>query len=104
MKKLSGAFENPHQVWVAHHDAPERWQGAQLVDGGKHYGHLEVNVQLQADGTYAVRMTPVYVFPMTSADGEVGRSERRVYNDVVNFVYDPSSGQVVDGGNDESRR
>ncbi|NBB87830.1 MAG: metallophosphoesterase [Bacteroidetes bacterium] len=99
MKKLSGAFENSHQVWVAHHDAPEHWRGAQLIDGGKHYGHLEVNVQPQPDGTYAVRMTPVYVFPVTGADGKVGPSERRVYDDVVSFTYDAGSGQIVGEGN-----
>jgi hypothetical protein len=44
-------------------------------------------------------MTPVYVFPVTGADGRVGPSERRVYDDVVSFIYDAGSGQVVGEGN-----
>lgn len=85
-------FENPYRVWVAHHDAPERWRGAQLTDGGKHYGHLEVSVEPAAPGVFKIRLTPVYVFPVTNERGHVTGVERRVYHEEVVFSYDRSAG------------
>jgi hypothetical protein len=82
-------FENPHRVWVAHHDAPEHWDGTQLVSGGKHYGHLRVAVQPRGAGRFDVRITPVYVFPVTDESGTVTGMERRVYDDEVTFSYEP---------------
>ena len=41
---------NPQQAFLAHAHAPERWSDSGLVDGGKHYGHLEVDVQPLANG------------------------------------------------------
>lgn len=81
---------NPYRVWVAHNDAPELWKGDRLVDGGKHYGHLEVSVEpvAEASGRFAIRMVPVYLFPVTDFRGEVVDVERRVYDDVVELVYD----------------
>lgn len=71
---------NPHQAWLAHRDAPEVYENGVLVGGGKHYGHLEVEVAV-SEGRWQATLTPVYVFPVTSGD-EV-RFERRVYDDVV---------------------
>lgn len=61
---------NPHRVFLAHVDAPEVWDEGELVEGGKHYGHLEVNV---SGGT--ATLTPVYLLPKN------GGFERRVYDD-----------------------
>ena len=73
-------IENPYRVFLAHADAPEvRDAEGRLVDGGKHYGHLEVNVERGADGAWRARLDKVYVFPVTTADGRVERFERRVY-------------------------
>lgn len=74
---------NTHQVFLAHLDAPEAWNGKQLVSGGKHYGHLEVNVASNKDGAWKAELTPVYVFPKMNTDGDVVGWERRIYDDVV---------------------
>ncbi len=83
---------NPYQVFLAHLDAPETWNGKQMLDGGKHYGHLEVNVT-RVNGGWQARLTPVYVFPLMDEDGNVVRDpadrprvERRIYNDEVTLT------------------
>ncbi len=80
---------NSYQLFLAHLNAPETWSGNQLTDGGKHYGHLEVNVTFE-DGEWRAELTPVYVFPMMDQSGEVIRDisglpvlERRIYDDVT---------------------
>lgn len=75
-------LDNPHQEFLAHRDAPEVWQDGVLVDGGKHYGHLEIDVTPQPGGWQAV-LEPVYVLPRTGTRPP----ERRVYDDVVTLVH-----------------
>ncbi len=75
--------KNPYQKFLAHLHAPEQWQGAKLVDGGRHYGHLEVDLRKSAGGAWEAVLTPVYVFPVMDESGKVVRFERRVYDDVV---------------------
>ncbi|WP_087023707.1 purple acid phosphatase family protein [Thaumasiovibrio subtropicus] len=84
--KYSVDLDNPHQVYLAHLDAPEVWEGKQLVQGGKHYGHLEVNVTQNESGAWQTVISPVYVFPLMSKDGEITGWERRVYDDEVTLV------------------
>jgi len=70
------AVENPQRVFLAHTDAPEVYDGqGVLVDGGKHYGHLEVNVTPLEGGGWRALLEPVYIFPPSN--------ERRVYDDVL---------------------
>ena len=76
-------LENPHQKFLAHSDAPEIWRDGVLVDGGKHYGHLEVDVLPGEKGSWQAVLKPVYIFPMLAADGTYLGSERRVYDDIV---------------------
>jgi hypothetical protein len=76
-------FDNPHRRFLAHEDAPEVWDGKRLVSGGKHYGHLEVNVAPDAGGHWAAVITPVQVFPLLDDDGQVTGWERREGSDVV---------------------
>ena len=82
--------QNPFSQWTADQDAPELWvvdpDGVtRLVDGGKHYGHLEVNVASTGGaGNGTVTFTPVYSFPTLDASYQpVGDTERRVYGDQV---------------------
>jgi len=75
--------DNPQRRFLAHVGSPERWEGGLLVDGGKHYGHLEVDVARGPDGVWQARVEPVYVFPVMGQGGSVVRFERRVYPDVV---------------------
>ena len=78
---------NPHRVFLAHTDAPEIY-GADgvLKDGGKHYGHLEVNVERAPDGQWQARLDAVYIFPLINTDGLVTGFERRLYDDSTTLM------------------
>lgn len=80
----AAGMDNPHQKFLAHTDAPEVWAGGQLEEGGKHYGHLEVDVTPLPDGRWQAVLTPAYVLP-TEEGGEV-RCDRKVYDDVVTLL------------------
>jgi len=85
---ISG-LENPYRVFLAHQDAPEiRDDQGVLVDGGKHYGHLEVNVTASDSGAWEARLDMVYLFPVAGEDGQY-RFERRLYNDGTLLVSQP---------------
>lgn len=77
--------------FLAQADAPEVWAGDVLVSGGKHYGHLEIDVVRNAGGMWDVSITPAYAFPVLSATnaGEILAWERRTYDDVVTFTAVP---------------
>jgi Calcineurin-like phosphoesterase len=77
---------NPASQWTAHTHEPELWRGNILERGGKHYGHLEVNVLPLGNKRYRVSLTPVHVFPIANEKFEVLRWERREYNDKVEFT------------------
>jgi len=79
----SKGYGNPYRKFLAHENAPEVWEGKRLISGGKHYGHLEVNVGRNAQGRWQAELTPVHVFPLLDATGKVIGWERRVYTDVV---------------------
>jgi len=91
---LRGPHENvsnPHRVFLAHDDSPEIYgSDGVLLDGGKHYGHLEVNVEKNDDGQWQARLDAVYVFPLMRADGGVKGFERRLYSDSSIIVSDGS--------------
>lgn len=84
---------NPWQAWIAHDDDPELWKGRRLVDGGRHYGHVEVDIVPDGAG-WAITLTPVYVFPVNDTGGEVTGFERRVYDDVVRLHVDRAGGKT----------
>ena len=62
-----------------------------LISGGKHYGHLEIDVVMNAAGIWDVSITPAYAFPILSPTnaGEIMGWERRTYSDVVTFSAVP---------------
>ena len=75
---------NPWEVFRAHVDAPEVYDAnGRLVSGGKHYGHLEVNVAPNAEGLWQATLTPAYVFVTTDASGKPCGFERRTYPDEI---------------------
>jgi len=83
---------NPYRKWSADQSSVEQWNtsGANpvLTDGGKHYGHLEVNLEKMVEGNqeYAlINFTPVYSFPVMDQNYNLQKVERRVYKDVVNL-------------------
>lgn len=100
---------NRNSQWSADQSEPERWELVdgvpQLVQGGKHYGHLEINIQrlapeqAQEQGkgkapAAKITFTPVHVFPILDSSYELETTERRVYNDEVVLFLD-EAGKVV---------
>lgn len=82
-------LDNPFQKFLAHKNSPEVWQNGVLVAGGKHYGHLEVDVKRMSDGKWQAVLKPVYVFPLFNiSDTTYVGYERRLYNDVVTLTSD----------------
>ncbi|MBN7816196.1 T9SS type A sorting domain-containing protein [Algoriphagus pacificus] len=81
---------NPYRKWTADQSEPEIWDtsGANpvLVDGGKHYGHLEVNLEKISEGSdqfALINFTPVYAFPVLDQNYNLVKVERRVYKDEI---------------------
>ena len=66
LRGLQAGLVNPFQRFLAHRDAPEVWEEDVLVAGGKHYGHLEVDVLPLEDGRWQAVLKPVYIFPRSS--------------------------------------
>lgn len=90
-------LENPFQAFFVHTDAPEIWDGPRLIDGGKHYGHLEVDVERTGPSQWAATLTPVYAFPLFDETGtEYLGYERRIYDDVVTLVTNDTP-TILDG-------
>lgn len=91
---------NPARVFLAATDVPEVWQGQQLISGGRHYGHIELNVAMAEDGSWTCRIDPVIAFPLMDKDGSVLGWERRVYPDGVTLSDGLQDGQPswVSGG------
>lgn len=95
MRDAEGALVryNPFRQWTADQDEPELWQEVdgvlQLLEGGKHYGHLEVNVENLAEaGRARVTFTPVYNFPLLDSEYNLLMTERRVYGDEITLLAD----------------
>ncbi len=91
--------DNPFGRFLAVRDAPEVWENEVLVDGGAHYGHLEVNIGPAGNGmpsSTTARIEPVYVFPVVDASGVLSHTERRIYDDVVVLKNEPGTGTGTD--------
>lgn len=83
---------NTHSEWMAATEEPELWVEddngrPQLVDGGLHYGHLQIDVANTRCGA-EMTMTPVYLFPVMNSDYDVETTERRIYDDIVTINLD----------------
>ncbi len=76
---------NRYQKFLAHLNSLERWDGKRLLSGGKHYGHLVVDIYLDKQShSWKAKLTPTYSFPnMDRTTGKVLGWERRTYNDQV---------------------
>lgn len=79
---------NPFEKFRAHVDSPEVWKEGVLVDGGKHYGHLELNISTNSAGKWEVVFTPVYCFVSKDKEGKAVGFERRIYDDVITIESD----------------
>lgn len=77
----ASANRNPYQSFLAHKDAAELWQNNRLQSGGKHYGHIEVNVHKNKQNIWTAKLVPVISFPVMQ-DNSISW-ERRTYDDTV---------------------
>ncbi len=78
---------NPWQQWISHKDDPELWKDHQLVQGGRHYGHVEIDL-VREDAGWDITLTAVHNFPVNDEAGKVTGFERREYSDVVRLHVD----------------
>ncbi len=77
-------LDNPNRAFLVHTDVPEQWENGILKAGGKHYGHLEVNIFPGEESKWTAELTPVCAFPLyNEADSVYEGWERRIYDDVV---------------------
>lgn len=78
---------NEFSQWTADQSEPEVWEEVdgvlQNVAGGKHYGHLEVNIERLDEGGAQIQFTPVYSFPILDSNYALVETERRVYGDEI---------------------
>ncbi len=83
---LRGPIEdvpNPEQTYLAHTDAPEVYADGVLLSGGKHYGHLEINISENFKGQWQATIDAVHIFPLMDASGQPQGFERRLYDDSI---------------------
>ncbi len=82
------ALINDKQRFIAHTNSPEIYESSDLKDGGKHYGHLEVDLVVPINGIYGwyYDVSPVYVFPQME-NGVLQKYDRRVYPDSLHVFW-----------------
>ena len=84
LREPEEGLDNPYRKFVAHTDALEVWENNILISGGKHYGHLEVDIIPDALGSWKAILKPVYVFPVFDPAGSAYSDyERRLYDDEI---------------------
>ena len=83
---------NPYEVFRAHVDAPEAYDSTgTLVSGGKHYGHMDVNVTTNSDGLWTATLTPTYVFVSSNTVTGAITFDRRAYPDTIVITNAPAA-------------
>lgn len=90
LREQEEGLENPYQKFVVHTDVPEVWENNVLKSGGKHYGHLEVDILPSGADTWQAILKPVYIFPVFDpVSSTYSGYERRIYNDeiILNGLY-----------------
>lgn len=70
--------ENEWSQFLAYRDSQEQWENGELVGGGRHYGHLEIDVVPTGEG-WKARLSPVYILPIRTSEG--WSFQRKLYND-----------------------
>lgn len=77
---------NEFSKWTAHNDAPEYWKGNQLIEGGKHYGHLMIEVIPKKNNEFEVKMKPYHIFPVLDENGNLIRIDEKEYEYEVSEI------------------
>ena len=87
---------NTNEQYRADVDCPEVWKDGILVEGGKHYGHLEVTIDQTADGRWRATFDPVYVFFNADANGKPVYGGVRHYADKQVRISNRNAGSGSD--------
>ena len=91
--------DNPFQVFLAHTNSPEVWEDSALTSGGKHYGHLEVNITPGDSLKWEAILEPVYILPVKEKGDSLYNSYKRLlYDDRVRLIR---QGTAVDTSSNE---
>ena len=89
---------NPKEKYRAHVNCPEVYEKRDgknvLVEGGKHYGHLEVTIDQTEDGSWRATFDPVYLFYSKDKDGKTVFGGVRHYADKVVRVSNRCKGKA----------
>jgi 3',5'-cyclic AMP phosphodiesterase CpdA len=98
LREPEEGLDNPYQKFVVHQDVPEVWENNVLKSGGKHYGHLEVDIIPTNINTWQAIMKPVYIFPLyNTLNGTYSDYERRIYDDQIVLTRSLSDIAVPEG-------
>jgi len=90
-------LENLFQEFLVHTDVPELWNEGILVEGGKHYGHMEVDIITSHDNFWQAAFSPAYVLPTWNSDSlKYLGYERKIYNDQFKIFRTISDGMIWD--------
>jgi len=90
--------DNPYQAFLAHRDAPEIWEGSEMLEGGRHYGHMEVNISPLGEDRWEALLDPVYVLPgRDPGDSIYNNYTRKLYKDRVSLVRTAKDTNVSSG-------
>jgi len=87
LRAPESGLENQQQKYIAHEDSPEVWQDRILQSGGKHYGHLEVDIVQDSEKSWQAVLKPTYVFPLMVDNGKTYKGfSRRMYGDQITLT------------------
>ena len=84
--------ENPYEVFRAFADSGEKWENGVLVEGGCHYGFMEVDVTTNQLGKWTCSLTPCYDF-INQVGGKAAGFELRRYKDRI--IIDEESNEII---------
>ena len=85
--------KNPIEVFRAFKDSGEKWENGVLVEGGCHYGFMEVDVTTNRLGKWTCSLTPCYDFIYKNSSGKASGFELRRYKDRI--IIDEESNEIV---------
>ncbi len=83
LRKPQKGVINQYQTFVANDHAAEQWVNGELISGGRHYGHLEMDINRDEAGNWQAELTPVYILPTKDESGIYNNYIRKTYDDVV---------------------
>lgn len=84
--------DNPYEKFRAFANSGEKWENGVLVEGGCHYGFVEVDVTTNKLGKWTCSLTPCYDF-INQVGGKAATFELRRYKDRI--IIDEESNEII---------